>query len=90
MLALLFFKEDMAYSFCLSVTQVIISVSVNQADEMAKGRVIELTPVIYLLMIKAHIIMPGGRFDGVVLWGVCLDDDIPSLNPTSSSSSYLT
>jgi hypothetical protein len=64
--------------------------SINQTDEVAERGIIVLSSVIYLLMVKADIIVLGGSLDGIVLGRICLNYNLSSLNSTPRSARYLT
>jgi hypothetical protein len=63
---------------------------IYQAGQPSKRGVTILAAVIYLLIVKAEVIMLGSSLNSIILWSICLYNDFTCFESTPGSACHLT
>ena len=72
-----FLDEEVLHPFCLPLTEGVISMTINEADQPGEGRITQLVPIGNFLVLEKGIYMLGCRLNGIVLRGIGLKDNLP-------------
>lgn len=71
------------------MTQSVVSVGVKQTGEVTEGWGVQLAAVFNLSSVEGVVVVLCCGSDGVVFWGIGLDDSLSSVFSSSCSSRYL-